>query len=303
MPARPTIVAIGEVLWDMFPDGAQFGGAPANFACTAAELSNGSMDVHIVSAVGRDELGTRAFEILRQHGVSTDFVSKSNRTSGQVLVHVSPSGDASYEFASDTAWDNIVWMDELTQLAARADVVCFGTLGQRSEVSRQTIHRFLGSVRRECFCIFDINLRPPFWTDEIVRQSLKLANVLKLNDSEIRTVAQMFEWRLSDREVLQRLINEYSLQLAALTKGTDGVTILDASGDVSEAPAPRVKVANTVGAGDAFTAALGIGLLQRMPLDGVNAWANQVAAYVCTQPGASPAIPASLRPSNQPPDG
>src|SRR5262245_30784821 len=118
MPARPTIVAIGEVLWDMFPDGPQFGGAPANFACTAAELSNVSMDVHVISAVGRDELGTRALEILREHGVSTDFIARSDHETGKVLVHVSPSGDASYEFASDTAWDNLGWSDELDQLAS-----------------------------------------------------------------------------------------------------------------------------------------------------------------------------------------
>jgi fructokinase len=295
MPARPTIVAIGEVLWDMFPDGPQFGGAPANFACTAAELSDGGMDVHVVSAVGDDEFGTRALGILRDHGVLTDFISSSDHETGKVLVQVSPSGDASYEFASDTAWDNVAWSDELDQLASRADVVCFGTLGQRSEVSRQTIQRFLGSVRSECLRIFDINLRPPFWTVPIVRQSLELADVLKLNDSELRTVAETFEWELSDREVLRRLLDEFSLQLVALTKGAEGVTILSAAGDCSEANALSVKVANTVGAGDAVTAALSIGTLRQMPLDDINAWANQVAAYVCTQPGASPALPAPLR--------
>lgn len=295
MTARRTIVALGEILWDVFPDGAHFGGAPANFACSAAELGGATTDVFIVGSVGRDDLGARAIQLLHGHGVNTNFVSKTEHPTGQVLVTLDAGGSPSFEIATDTAWDNTAWTKDLGSLAIRADAVCFGTLGQRSEVSRRTIQQFVKSTRPDCLRILDINLRPPFWNEEIIRQSLALANVLKLNDTELKTLSEVLGWCGSEADVLQRILGTCSLELVALTRGAEGATLIAANGERNDLPAPHVAVADTVGAGDAYTAALCIGLLQRFPLETINHWATQVAAYVCSQPGAAPHLPDNLR--------
>src|SRR4051812_14395902 len=162
MSNRLTVVALGEILWDVFPDGPKFGGAPANFACTVAELAGDRMDVYIVGAVGNDELGNKAIELLRSHGVNTTRVSQVPHPTGQVNVTLDTAGKPSFQIAENTAWDNLTWSDDLNQLAARADAVCFGTLAQRSPKSRDTIRQFIQSTRPECLRILDINLRPPF---------------------------------------------------------------------------------------------------------------------------------------------
>jgi len=293
MPALVNIVAIGEILWDMFPDGPQFGGAPANFACSVADLAGHDANVYILSAIGCDELGKRALEVLRSRGVVTDFVSQINRPTGQVLVRLDAAGHASYEFASDTAWDNIPWTDELIPLAARADAVCFGTLAQRSDVSRHTIQQFLRATRPECLRILDINLRPPFWSNEVILQSLELANILKLNDLELGVVANIKGWKLPDLEIAKQLQHTFSLKAVALTRGANGAAIMGLTGH-SDMPSKSVQVLNTVGAGDAYTAALAIGMLRSLPVEIINSWASRVAAFVCTQPGAAPNLPSSL---------
>jgi fructokinase len=294
MPIPPTIVGLGEVLWDVFPDAAHFGGAPANFACSIAELGGDSVNASIVSSLGRDELGRRALDLLDSHGVDTGCVSFVEQSTGKVLVQLDSSGQASYEFAADTAWDNIAWSNDLHELAIRADAVCFGTLGQRSHISRETIQRFLRATRPECLRILDINLRPPFWTEQILIQSLELANVLKLNDAEIGVVANLLEWKHASDSILEQLIDRFSLRLVALTRGADGAMIRNDSGQSSDLPGEPVAIADTVGAGDAYTAVLAIGMLNRLPLDAINAWGNRVASYICSQPGATPRIPAHL---------
>jgi fructokinase len=294
MPARPTIVGIGEILWDMFPDGPQFGGAPANFACSVADLCGSDMDVYLVSGLGRDDLGRRAIELLHTHDVDTSFVSVVDRPTGQVLVQLDTAGQAKYEFAADAAWDNVAWSDELFQLAVRADAVCFGTLGQRSPISCKTIRRFLRSVRPECLRVLDINLRPPFWNKEVVHASFELANVLKLNDTELEVLADLADWKRTDDELLQALLTKNPFQVVALTRGADGATLISASGERSDLPSEPAAVVNTVGAGDSYTAALAIGMLRGLSLEKTNAWANRVAAFVCTKPGASPNLPEYL---------
>jgi fructokinase len=295
MPARPTIVAIGEVLWDMFPNGPQFGGAPANFACSLANLCCRKMDVQLVSAVGRDALGRRALELLQARGVGTDFVVEVDRPTGQVLVHVDERGQPSYEIATETAWDEIPWSDELAGLAFRADAVCFGTLGQRGTVSQATIQRFLRTTRDDCLKVLDINLRPPFWNDELLSQSQSLANALKLNDAELSVLAERLQVSGSDDEQLRSLHERFGLRVIALTRGDCGARISQADGECSDLPTEKVSVVNTVGAGDAYTAAMVLGILHNMPLSRMNAWANRVAAFVCTQPGAAPELPAIVR--------
>jgi fructokinase len=288
---RQTVVGLGEILWDVFPDGAHFGGAPANFACSVAELCGGGMEVYIVGSVGRDDLGRRAVELLRGHGVDTSCVSTVDRPTGQVLVQLDEAGRPSFEIAADTAWDNLASCDELQQLAARADAVCFGTLGQRSDVSRRTIQSCMRATRPDGLRILDINLRPPFWNKEIVVQSLELANILKLNDTELPTVAEALGWKGTADELVERLMDAFSLQVVALTRGADGALLRSASGETSDLPSQPVTVVDTVGAGDAYTAVLVIGMLQGLPLETINAWGNRVASFVCSQAGATPHIP------------
>ncbi len=288
-----TIVGLGEILWDVFPDGPRFGGAPANFSCSASSLAASSTEVYMVSGVGDDELGRRALQALRDKGVDTSHVAVLKQPTGKVDVQLDGEGKASYTFASDTAWDNLGWHDDLASLAASADAVCFGRLGQRSEPARQTIQRFVAATRLTTLRIFDINLRPPFYSDQVIRQSLQLANVLKLNDEELPILSQLYGCEGADIEVLRQLSDRCELTAIALTRGAAGSVLLR-NGELDESAAVPTEVVDTVGAGDAFTAALAVGLLADEPLSVINARATRVAAYVCSQPGATPPIPARL---------
>ena len=294
MPRRPIIVGLGEVLWDVFPDGPRFGGAPANFVSTIAALASGECDVHMVSAVGRDELGRRAVEALAERRVDTSCVAETDCPTGQVLVRLD-AGQPSYEIYEGAAWDYIAWTVPLQQLATKADTVCFGTLGQRSETSRKTIQHILGSSPENSLRIFDINFRPPFWTKEIVLHSLELANVAKLNDNELVELARVLDLSGTHAEMLNQLIERFSLRTVALTRGEAGAILVSAAGERSDLPGQPTVVADTVGAGDAYTAALALGLLRGLPVETINAWAIRVAAFVCSQPGATPALPEQLR--------
>ncbi|MCI0334613.1 MAG: carbohydrate kinase [Planctomycetes bacterium] len=292
---RKTIVGLGEVLWDVFPDGAHFGGAPANFACCAAELGGNTVDVAVVSAVGRDDFGRQAIDLLRARGIDTDCVSHVDWPTGQVLVELDCKGHASFRIAEGAAWDSIVWSEQLGKLATSCDAVCFGTLAQRSEVSRQTIQAFVRATRPDCLRILDINLRNPFWNNEILLQSLELAKVVKLNEAEMATVAQVLDWKVDDDVLLDRMLDQFSLNLVALTRGASGAVLVNSSGEHSDLPGRPVSVVDTVGAGDAYTAALAIGMLRGLPLEKINEWANRVAEFVCSQSGAAPKLPASLQ--------
>lgn len=287
------VVGLGEVLWDVFPSGPRFGGAPANFACTTAGLS-AETAVFMVSSVGHDELGQQARRELQQRRVDTTYLADSERPTGTVTVRLDDSGHASYEFAADTAWDALIWSAVLQDLAARTDAVCFGTLGQRSETSRQTIRQFLQAVPETALRVFDINLRPPFYSDQIIRESLQLANGLKLNEDELPIVARLHGISGSEAEMLQQLAGQLDLRMVALTKGSQGALLL-ADGQLSQHPGIRTKVTDTVGAGDAFTAALVLGLLAGDDPSQILDHASKVAAYVCTQRGATPDIPAELK--------
>lgn len=286
MPERPLIVGLGEILWDVFPDGARFGGAPVNFACSAAALGGAALEVHMASAVGNDELGQKALDTLADYQVNTPAVSRLPFPTGQVLVSVDREGHATYEFAADTAWDHLPWNDTFCDLACRADVVCFGSLGQRHAPSRESIQRFLKTTRPQCLRLFDINLRPPFWTNDVLLESLELATALKLNDEELPVVASLLSLTGSDQQIMQHLIDRYALQFVALTRGARGAALLHSNGYWNELPSPPTQVVDTVGAGDAFTAALTLGLIADMPHEEILQRAIHVAAHVCTQPGA-----------------
>lgn len=287
------IVGLGEILWDVFPDGPRFGGAPSNFSCSAAELAQDSAQVFMVSAVGNDQLGRQAIESLGARGVNTTCVQIDERETGQVLVELDSAGVASYRFAENTAWDHLSWNESLSQLAPSCDVVCFGTLGQRGECSRSTIQRFVRATSDETLRILDVNLRAPFYDDTVIRDSLNLANVLKLNDDELPVLARLFGVAGSDIEIMRQLAQQYQLRYVALTRGAKGAVLLSEH-EVSDRPGLHVGVADTVGAGDAFTAAMTLGLLAERSIDDVNKSAIGTAAYVCSQPGATMKFPAQL---------
>ncbi|MEI8316534.1 MAG: PfkB family carbohydrate kinase [Planctomycetia bacterium] len=289
------IVGLGEILWDVFPDGARFGGAPANFACSAAGLAAGSARVGMAGAVGRDDLGQRALAELTSRGVAVTAVAVLPQPTGRVDVTVDLAGHASYVFAPDCAWDNVPWSDSLERLAAETSAVCFGTLSSRGSVSLATIRRFVAAVPSPALRILDINLRPPFWSSDIVRDSLPLANVVKCNDDELPVVAEILGLTGSPESILRQLVDRHALRLAALTRGAKGSLLVTADGAASDLPGTPVEVIDTVGAGDAFTAAVTLGLLAGWPLSKLHAHAERVAAYVCTQPGGTPPIPADLR--------
>ncbi len=290
MNPLPVIVGIGEVLWDVFPDGARFGGAPANFVCSAAGLGRGRFEVAMASAVGIDDLGQKAISALVDHQVNVESVIQNNRPTGQVLVQIDKQGHATYEFAPDSAWDQLGWTTDLERLAHRADVICFGTLGQRCEVSRSTIRCCVSATRPAAIRILDMNVRRPFISDPIILDSLKLANVLKLNDEELPVLASLLGLSGSPVALLRQLADRFSLKVVALTLGADGAVLIRGD-EVSVAPGIETDVVDTVGAGDAFTATLAIGLLKGIELDTINRTACDVAAFVCSQGGATPILP------------
>jgi|688.fasta_scaffold16703_2 fructokinase len=291
-PSSPVVVGLGETLWDVFPDGAVWGGAPANVACHAAGLGAESF---MVSSVGCDELGERGIAALESHGIDCRHVQRDPRhPTGTVTVSLGPAGDASYVFASDTAWDHLAWEPSLGDLAARASAVCFGTLGQRAEESRRMIRRFLTAAGK-AVRVFDVNLRQAFYSPELIRESLDLANVLKLNDDELPVVAAACGVSADDPvAVVRELAERHGLRLVALTRGAAG-SLLVADGVVSTRPAEARTIVDTVGAGDAFTAAVVMGLLGGRPLETMHDHAARLAAFVCGHRGATPQIPAELR--------
>jgi len=287
----PCIVGIGEILWDVFPDGPRFGGAPANFACSAAELSRESARVCMVSAVGDDDLGRAALQSLTSHGVDSRYVQTNHLETGQVLVELDPQGVARYRFAENSAWDALQITDDLRTLAAGTDAVCFGTLGQRRQSSRDTIQEFVRAVPLSALRVLDVNIRTPFCNANVILESLAIANVLKLNDAELPLVAELCECFGSMTDILRQLSDRYHLRCVAVTRGDSGAIVL--AGDVfSDLPGIKVDVVDTVGAGDAFTAALILGLLGGNDIQEVNRRAIEVASFVCSQAGATPAFPA-----------
>ena len=288
------VIGIGEILWDVFPDGPRFGGAPANFSCSTSELARNSVHVSIFSAVGDDDLGRQAIEALGTRGVDTSLIEVNNHSTGRVDIELDDTGVASYHFAEDSAWDHLQFDDAKRNAAAQCDAVCFGTLGQRSDASRTAIQAFVSATPPSCLRILDVNLRPPFVSDALIRTSLQIANVLKLNDDELPYLAKINEIGGSAIEVMRGLADRYQLRFVALTRGSKGAIILsnDNASDLAGRP---VKVADTVGAGDAFTAAMTLGLLTGNDLDTVNRNAIEVASYVCSKQGATMSFPNHLQ--------
>jgi len=282
-----TIVGLGEVLWDVLPQGKQLGGAPANFAYMTSLLGHRAI---VASRVGSDTAGGELRKKLAELGLDTSYVQPDEmHPTGTVKVHVDADGQPSYEITDDVSWDFLAWTREWQRLASVADVICFGSLAQRSEMSRQTIRSFLRAPRADAIRIFDVNLRQEFFSAEVLADSLRLASVAKLNDVELPIVMRHLGLAYDEQKsAAERLRSAFGLKLACVTRGNQG-SLLVREGESDEHPGFAVRVMDSVGAGDAFAAALAHHLLRGSPLRVMNEAANRIGAWVASQHGATPA--------------
>jgi fructokinase len=287
----PIVVGLGELLWDVFPSGERPGGAPANFAAMAAQL--GARGV-VVSAVGDDDPGGALLQWLADATLLAEHVQTNRHPTGMVTVDVAADGKPRYRIHEGVAWDHVEWTPALAELAARADCVCFGSLAQRAPTSRATIRRFLESTPTRCLRIFDVNLRQHYCDREVIERSMTAASVLKLNEEEWPVVSELLGVPRDEARGLAELRRRWDLRLVALTRGAGGSVVFDNNGQVHRSQGHRVRVVDTVGAGDAFTGALAVGILRGRPLDQLHEHATAVAAYVCTRPGGNPRLPEQL---------
>ncbi len=284
------VVGIGEALWDVLPEGRKLGGAPANFAYHVSQFG---LESYIVSAVGDDALGKEITDKFTEKKLN-HMVETVPYPTGTVQVELDPNGVPQYEIKEDVAWDNIPFTPEMEQLAGRCSAVCFGSLAQRNEVSRNAIYRFLNATPKGCMRIFDINLRQNFYTREVLCESMQRCNILKINDEELVTISRIFGYPGIDlQDKCWILLAKYNLKMLILTCGTNGSYVFT-PGVVSFQETPKVKVADTVGAGDSFTATFTAAILKGMPIPEAHKLAVEVSAFVCTQSGAMPTLPQTI---------
>lgn len=286
------VVGIGEALWDILPEGKKLGGAPANFAYHVSQFG---LQSQVVSAIGDDKLGNEILENFRNKGLNT-LIEKVEYSTGIVQVQLDNVGVPCYDIKENVAWDNIPFTDKLKRLAKRTSAVCYGSLAQRNIISRETINAFLDAMpdTKGRYKIFDINLRQGFYTKEILCNSMTRCNILKINDEELVTVSRMFGYPGIDlQDKCWILLAKYNLEMLILTCGVNGSYVFT-PGHVSFVETPVVEVADTVGAGDSFTAAFIAAILKGKSVPEAHQLAVNVSAYVCTQHGAMPELPGNL---------
>ena len=287
------VVGMGEALWDMLPEGRKIGGAPANFAYHVSQFG---LDSRVVSAVGDDELGNEILANFAEKKLECQ-IEKVPYPTGTVQVELDEKGVPRYDIKEGVAWDNIPFTVSLLELAKKTDAVGFGSLAQRNSVSRETINRFIDEMPQEehVLKIFDINLRQHFYSKELIEESIKKCNILKINDEELVIVSQMFGFADIDfKEQCKLLLTKYNLKMLILTCGVDGSYVF-APGEMSFLETPKVKVADTVGAGDSFTGAFVAAILKGLEMKEAHRLAVNVSAFVCTQNGAMPELPAEIK--------
>jgi len=288
---KQLIVGLGEALWDMLPDGKKLGGAPANFAYHAAQFG---LDTVAVSALGQDKLADETIEALESKHLNY-VMPRVPYATGTVQVTLDDKGIPTYEIKENVAWDNIPFTKEIESIARNCRAVCFGSLAQRNVVSRQTIHSFIEATPSDCMRIFDINLRQNFYTKEVLQESMRLCNVLKINDEELVQIGRMFGYPgLDMSNKCWLLLGKYNLDMLVLTCGVNGSYVF-LPGNVSYQPTPVVEVADTVGAGDSFTGSFCASILRGMSVPEAHKRAVEVSAFVCTQNGAMPTLPDNLK--------
>ena len=286
------IVGMGEALWDVLPEGKKIGGAPANFAYHVSQFGLPSC---VVSAIGDDKLGAEIIENFNAKGLQ-QLIETVPYPTGTVQVEIDQAGIPQYEIKENVAWDNIPYTARLENLAQRTRAVCFGSLAQRSVVSRTTLNRFLDAMPHDNdpLVVFDVNLRQGFYNKDILCNSMKRCNILKINDEELVTVSRMFGYPGIDlQDKCWILLGKYNLKMLILTCGINGSYVFT-PGNVSFQPTPLVEVADTVGAGDSFTAAFISSILKGKTVPEAHKRAVETSAFVCTQQGAMPLLPAEL---------
>lgn len=280
------VASIGELLWDIFPNGKRLGGAPANFSY---HIQSFGADAYLISSVGTDPLGIEIRQKLKKSGLTDIYVSEDMvHSTGTVMVSIDKSGQPEYIITKNVAYDYIPFNQRYVELAGCVDAVYFGTLAQRSEVSALTIKKFLSTISKSVPIVLDINLRLSCYNRSIIEQSLSLCTVLKLNEFELNVISKMMSIGGDRREIISKLINMFNLDLIALTRGECGSVIYTCEREYVHQGFP-VKVCNTVGAGDAFTAALVMGILRGDGIEKISEDANRVASKVCQMEGASTA--------------
>ena len=284
---KKRVIGLGEVLWDLLPNGACLGGAPANFAYITTLMGDQGI---VVSRVGEDSRGLEALRRMEELGLNIDHVQTDRQhPTGVVNVDLEGNGQPKFEIAEGVAWDFLEWSRDWQHLAEKASAVCFGSLAQRSEQSRATIRRFLGATSASTVKVFDVNLRQAFYSRDILEESMQLADIVKLNDDELPKLMRLLGIPHKDeRSSAKRLIHDYDLDVACITRGSRG-SLLVRGKDETEHPGFRVRVADTVGSGDAFTAGLVHEYLHGASLDLMNEVANLVGAWVASEVGAMPA--------------
>lgn len=283
------VVGMGEALWDVLPEGKKIGGAPANFAYHVSQFGLPSC---VVSAIGDDALGKEIIENFTSKGLD-QLIAEVPYPTGTVQVEIDQTGIPLYNIKENVAWDNIPYTEHLDALAKRTKAVCFGSLAQRNVVSRNTINHFLDTMPKDddSLIVFDVNLRQGFYNKEILCKSMQNCNILKINDEELITVSRMFGYPGIDlQDKCWILLGKYNLKMLILTCGINGSYVFT-PGNVSFQPTPKVEVADTVGAGDSFTAAFIASILKGKSVTEAHSIAVKTSAYVCTQKGAMPILP------------
>ncbi len=287
------VIGMGEALWDVLPEGKKIGGAPANFAYHVSQFGLPSC---VISAVGEDALGKEIIENFTSKGLNHKVATVPYPT-GTVQVEIDQAGIPQYDIKENVAWDNIPFTPELEELAKRTQAICFGSLAQRNVVSRETINKFLDAMpdTPDTLRVFDINLRQGFYNKEILCNSMERCNILKINDEELITISRLFGYPGIDlQDKCWILLGKYNLKMLILTCGVNGSYVFT-PGKVSFQPTPMVEVADTVGAGDSFTAAFIASILKGKSVEEAHSKAVQTSAYVCTKKGAMPILPPEIK--------
>ena len=280
------VAGIGELLWDVLPAGKQLGGAPCNFAFHAMQAGCTS---YVISAIGNDELGSELKNLIRRLEISNKYIQENEFPTSTVTIELDENGHPDYTIHENVAWDHIGWNKDLERLAKELDAVCFGSLAQRNPESEQSIISFLAATRPDCLKVFDINLRQNYYSKALIMNSLELSDILKLNENELPVVSGYLGIKGNQDFQLDQIRRHFSLKYIVYTQGSNGSIILTDT-ERSFAEAPDVQIADTVGAGDSFTAIFIAGLLKGVPLKEIHKKASEIAAYVCTQKGATPKL-------------
>jgi fructokinase len=289
---RFEVIGIGEILWDLLPAGPQMGGAPANFAYHANALG---ACAQVITRIGKDDLGQKILNRFNEIGLGADLVqTDAIAPTGTASVTLNASGIPQFAIQENVAWDNLTASADALQRMRTVDAICFGSLAQRAQPSRDSIQQLVRAAPASSLRLFDINLRQGYYSREVLILSLEIANALKLNEDELPILAKILELGQTPEEQISQLSARFGLRVVALTRGASG-SLLYQQGRWSQQPGRSVQVVDTVGAGDAFSATLIIGLLSRMDLDEVHVTASEVAAYVCSCAGATPPLPERFR--------